>query len=239
MKSGEILIYPTFKNSNMSPLKKIICLANSWKLEERCIAGIILNGEKWVRPVCDSLYPKDGRVPRLIRLVEGREPALLDILEIPLADTGNDFDFECENLSVLPGQWQYLGKVQATDLRKYCYNFAYILHNTRKYVNPSYLQRLPFHNRRTVQIVRVVSFSVERKTSSTGNPEWRGTIEASNGQYLSGAKITDPVFVKKLETGYQPPNNCLVTVSLSIPWAPPDWDGEAPCWKLIAGVIEI
>jgi len=222
----------------MPPLKRIICLANSWKLEERCIAGIVIDSGKWIRPVCDSLYPEDGRVPRPIRLIGGREPELLDILEIPLADTGNDFGFECENLSILTGRWQCLGKVKPTDLLKYCSSFPYILHNSWKYVNPSYLQSLPFHQRRTLQLVQVVSFSVERRTNSKGNSEWRGTIQASNGQRLVGAKITDPVFVNKLETGHQPKNNCLITVSLGIPWAPPEWDGEDPCWKLIAGVIE-
>jgi hypothetical protein len=32
----------------------------------------------------------------------------------------------------------------------------------------------------------------------------------------------------------------LVTVSLGMPWAPSSqWEGEIPCWKLIAGVIEL
>ncbi|MFP5272720.1 dual OB domain-containing protein [Coleofasciculus sp.] len=39
-------------------MKKIICLANSRKLDERCIAGIDLNTGKWVRPVCDDRYPE-------------------------------------------------------------------------------------------------------------------------------------------------------------------------------------
>ncbi|MFM8305620.1 MAG: dual OB domain-containing protein, partial [Microcystis aeruginosa] len=50
----------------MSSLKKIVCLANSWKLNERCIAGIDISSGNWVRPVCDSLYPEDGRVPRAV-----------------------------------------------------------------------------------------------------------------------------------------------------------------------------
>ena len=123
----------------MSSVKKIICLANSWKRKERCIAGIDLDTGKWVRPVCDRLYPEDGRVPEKIRLVKGREPKLLDILEIPLANTGNDFGFESENCSVYPGRWNYLGKAKTEDLLKYCGNFTYILHNSWKYVNPSYL----------------------------------------------------------------------------------------------------
>jgi hypothetical protein len=72
----------------MSSLKRIVCLANSWKLEERCVAGIDLDTEKWIRPVCDSVYPENGKVPKSARLIEGREPELLDILEIPLAETG-------------------------------------------------------------------------------------------------------------------------------------------------------
>lgn len=223
----------------MPPLKRIVCLANSWKLRERCIAGIDLDTGQWIRPVCDSLYPEDGRVPRSIRMIEGREPELLDILQVPLAETGNDFGFECENLSVLEGQWECLGKAQPTDVQKYCSSVKNILHNSWKYVNPSYLKNLPFHQRLTIQLVHVVSFSVEKRTSSTGNNEWRGTIQSVKGQRLAGAKITDPVLVKKLDTGHQPKNTCLVTVSLSIPWAPPDWDSEDPCWKLIAGVIEI
>lgn len=223
----------------MSSLKRIVCLANSWKLEERCIAGIDLETEEWIRPVCDKLYPKDGRIPKSVRFVEGREPELLNILEIPLAEAGNDFGFECENLSVLPGQWKCLGKVQPTDLLRYCGSFRYILHNSWKYVNPSYLQSLPFHQRRTLQLIQVVRFSVEQRISSKGNIEWRGIIQSSNNQHWAGAKITDPLFIEKLKTGYQPKNRCLITVSLSIPWAPPNWEGEDPCWKVIAGVIEI
>ncbi|MBC6418050.1 MAG: hypothetical protein GDA44_04290, partial [Prochloron sp. SP5CPC1] len=111
----------------MSSMKQIICLANSRKLGESCIAGIDVDTGKWIRPVRDKLYPQDGRIPRSVRLVEGREPELLDILEIPLADTGNDFGFESENRSVLPGYWNCLGKVKTKDLLKYCGYFPHIL----------------------------------------------------------------------------------------------------------------
>jgi hypothetical protein len=222
----------------MPPLKRIVCLANSWKLEERCIAGIDLDTGKWIRPVCDNLYPEDGRIPRPVRIVEGREPALLDILQIPLAETGNDFGFECENLSVLPGEWKLLGKLQPTQLIGYCGNFSHILHNSSKYVNPSQLKALPFHQRRTLQLVQTNSLSVTK--SSAGSVGWRGSLQTIRGQVLRDAKITDPVFAEKLETGHQPTGNYLVTVSLGMPWAPrDDWEGEVPCWKLIAGVIEL
>jgi hypothetical protein len=219
----------------MPSKKRIICLSNSLKLTERCIAGIDSESGRWVRPICNR-FPEDGRVPASIRIVEGREPELLDILEIPLDDTGNDFGFECENLTILDGEWRLLGKSNPSDLIKYCGGFSNILHNSLKYVNPSYLQSLNFNERRTLQMIETASFSVTG-SSSAG---WRGTIRTTNGQNLNDAKITDPVFVEKLNAGYQPIGSCLVTVSLSMPFAPrPDWEGEHPCWKLIAGVIEL
>jgi hypothetical protein len=215
--------------------KKIICLANSKKNGERCIAGIDLDTGNWIRPVCGQRpYDNDGRVPRNIRLVEGREPALLDILEIPLADTGENFGFESENLTILPGKWQLVGKAKPEDLFQYCSNNSYILHNPIKYVNPSYLNSLPFKQKSTLQLIHVINFSVE----PNGEKQWRGTLETAYGQRLTDAKITDPIFIERLEAGYEITDDYyFVTVSLGMPWKHNDWEGEAPCWKLIAGVI--
>ncbi len=221
----------------MPSVRKIICLANSWKKHERCIAGIDVDTGKWVRPVCDTLYPETGKVPKWVRFVEGREPKLLDILAIPLDDTGNDFGFECENYSVLAGQWQYLGRANIEDVLPYCDRGESILHNRWKYVYPSYLRSLPFHQRTTLQLIFAERFSIEGKANSKGYMDWRGTIVTSGGICLRKIKITDPLLVKKLDGGYDPPTRCLVTMSLSIPYAFPDWEGEAPAWKLIAGVI--
>ena len=227
------------KYKGMSSVKRIICLANSKKEGERCIAGIDIDTDSWVRPVCDTRYPLDGRVPEDIRLVDGREPELLDILEMSLTDTGNDFGFECENLSIHPAKWKCLGKVRPNDLIKYCGNYHQILHNSGKYVNPSYLKNLPFEDRRTLQLVQINKFDVEQKTTSKGGLEWRGTIQSINGQKLTGAKITDLAFIRKLNAGYQITGQYLVTMSLGMPWAYEGWEGEKPCWKLIAGVIEL
>ena len=60
-----------------------------------------------------------------------------------------------------------------------------------------------------------------------------------DGQRLSRLGITDPLFVQKLDQGHDPIVPCLVTISLSMPYRPPDWDKDDPCWKLIAAVIEL
>ena len=67
---------------------------------------------------------------------------------------------------------------------------------------------------------------------------WKGSIVTQHGQKLT-AKITDPVFIKKLESGYRPQKACLVTVSLGMPWRRDNWEGGCRCWKLIAGVVEL
>ncbi len=212
-------------------MTQLICLANSWKHGDRCIAGINSLKGQWIRPVSDL---PDGRIPKEMRLIGGTEPALLEVLEIPLAKTGLDFGFECENLSVLPGTWRRVGKVPPGFLNKYCSNEEYILHNDQRYVTVSYLQSLPISQRRTLQLVKAVELSVR----TVGQAKWEGSLVTATGQRLT-AMITDPVFIRRLELGYCPQNPYLVTVSLSMPWRPADWEGDDPCWKLIAAVVEL
>ncbi len=92
-------------------MAQIVCLANSKKHGDRCIAGIETSTGKWIRPVSNL---DDGRVPINMCLVDGEEPLPLDILEIPLATTGSGY--ECENRSILPGRWQRVGRALPTDL---------------------------------------------------------------------------------------------------------------------------
>jgi hypothetical protein len=220
----------------MASVTRIICLANSWKRGERCIAGISTTKEQWIRPVSDL---PDGRIPKEIRQIGGTEPSLLDILEIPLAKTGPDYGFETENISILPGKWQRVGHVPPAYLLKYCSKEEYILHNDLRHVEVPFLQSLPVSQRHSLQLVEAVQFSVRTlRTVYEGSQKWEGTIVTKNNQRLT-TTITDPAFVRKLDLGYRPQNHCLVTVSLSLPWRPSDWEGGDPCWKLIAGVVEL
>ena len=218
-------------------MTRIICLANSWKRGERCIAGIEPGNGRWIRPISDL---PDGQIPKKMRLINRMEPALLDILEIPLADTGPDFGFESENLSVLPGKWQRKGRVKPSELLPYCSQEECILHNDKRYVTVGFMQSLGVEKRRTLELIKAVNFSARPiKERFEGGNKWEGSLVTENGQTLR-TTITDPVFVRKLELNYRPQNSCLVTVSLSMPWRPEDWEeDEELCWKLIAGVVEL
>lgn len=218
----------------MSSLRKIVCLANSRKNGERCIAGIDLDSGKWVRPVYEmGRYANDGRIPIGVRLIKGREPELLDIIEIPLSHTGNNFGFECENQSILPGEWRYLGKAQAADLLEHCSQSQHILHSSGRSVSPDYLKAQPFGQRRTLELVHAHNFSAYKSRWSG----WQGTFSSDDISQFD-AKITDPDLTRKLEGGCSPGNECLLTISLSMPFSP-GGSSEPLCWKLIAGVIEM
>ncbi|QZZ19099.1 hypothetical protein J5X98_16960 [Leptothermofonsia sichuanensis E412] len=219
-------------------MTQIICLANSWKHGERCIAGIDLMTGNWIRPVSDL---SDGRVPWFVRMVDGQEPQLLDILDIPLADTASShWDFARENHSILPGEWRRVGRLQVTDLLPYCDYRNSILHNPDRCVTVPYLRALPPGDRQTLQLVYAKELSVQGIFKLSGRRKWQATLNGASGHSLVNVTITDPVFVERLETGYRPQHPCLVTVSLSLPFRPAqECEQDEACWKLIAGVIEL
>ena len=209
-------------------MRQIICLANSKKHGDRCIAGIETSTGKWIRPITNL---DDGRVPINICLVDGEEPKPLDILEIPLATTGSGY--ECENRSILPGSWQRVGKACPADLVKYCEQE--ILHSQSVNAVPfSFLRSLPLHQRRTLQLIRITKLNL---TLYQDTGKWEASLPTLNGQRMR-AKITDLNFTERLNQGNTIENECLVTISLGQPWRKIVAD-ELFCWKLVAGVIEL
>jgi hypothetical protein len=259
-------------------MTQLICLANSWKHGDRCIAGINPTTGQWIRPISAL---ENGQIPPHIRLIQQREPALLDILEVPLTEhefdnrrlrgvarratplkrrffvgagcarpnekplveltlTEEPIEFARENRLMQSGVWRKIGRVQPEALLPYCQQGEFILHNTQRYVLLSYLQSLPFSCRQTIQLVKAVTFSARISGQRLdGSEKWEGRLFTETGLELT-ARITDPLLVRRLELDCLPKLPCLVTVSLSLPWVPPDWAGEEqPCWKLIAGLIEL
>lgn len=212
-------------------MTQIICLANSKKLSERCIAGINPETGRWIRPVYKD-HPEDGRVPERIRLIDGEEPALLDILDIPLENSGLDFGFESENLNIAQGQWRKVGQASPQDVLRFASRNRLILHNSNRYVTVPYLQSLLPQQRKTLQLVYVDQLLI--------SSDKRAKLIVNNSCLLENIKITDSILLNKLYSGYQVSGSCLVTISLSMPFRPSDdWEGGDPCWKLIAGVIEL
>lgn len=207
---------------------KIICLANSKKNGDRCIAGINICTGKWIRPVSGL---KDGRIPVNRCLVNGEEPQLLDILDIPFRQEG--FASECENLPILTGEWEKIGKVVANSLLKYCETEIFYSQYPEK-VPKSFLDSLHFEKKRTLQLIRATVKQIRKNKYQ----KWEASLLICN-QKVFRAKITDLAMIDKLNQGLDLNNKeCLFTISLAQPWRKNDFD-ELSCWKLIAGVIEL
>jgi len=218
-------------------LTRIILLANSWKNQDWCLAGIEPATGEWVRPVTSL---EDGRVRQSDMQIGGHFPEVLDILDLPLDTTGPDFDFESENRTILPGQWYLHGRVTANDLLKYAKPSYHVLHNRKKYVTIEEMKQKSLQERTTLQLIHVRDFTIRDAASpSTGKHNWKGVV-SSGGRELE-LTITDPVFSERLNKGHKPSASCLLTMSLSMPYKPPEWDEDEPpvCWKLIAGIIEL
>jgi hypothetical protein len=217
-------------------MTEILCLANSLKYGDRCIAGIELATGKWVRPMSDL---KDGRITAAMRLVDGVEPAPLDVLEIPLRD-GDESGSILENRSLLPGAWKRVGRVQPADVLQYCRE-SEILHNDQKFVTVTYLESLKFSERYTIQLVYAQEFSVRGQPRGQGGRSWKGSLVTKTGRRLTNAIITDPVLLARLESGDSPQvPQMIVTVSLGMPYRPASgWEGDDPCWKMISGAIAL
>lgn len=207
---------------------KIICFANSQKHSERCIAGIEISTGKWIRPVSNL---DDGRVPRNVCLVNGEEPKLLDILEIPIAETSPGY--ECENRLILPGRWKCIGKAAVNDLVNYCED-EIIYGQWLNSVPFSFLQEVPSEDRRTLQLIRTSKLNIY-KYEDTG--KWEASLPTANGQRMK-AKITDLALIDKLNTGVNFSQDCFITISLAQPWRRSSSE-EFACWKLIAAVVEL
>lgn len=65
-------------------LDRIVCLANSYKHEHRCVAGISLSTKKWLRLVSSEI---PGCIPReRTCYADGKESQVLDVFEVELGD---------------------------------------------------------------------------------------------------------------------------------------------------------
>jgi ATP-dependent DNA helicase RecQ len=102
------------------------------------------------------------------------------------------------------------------------------------------MQSLPFKERRTLQLVEAFEFEAfSTGLSAQGGYKWSGSFVSHFGERLT-ARITDPALTEKLERGYIPGTHCMVTASLSMPFKREGWQSdEDPCWKLIAGIVEL
>jgi len=209
----------------------IICLANSYKHGGRCIAGIDLETGEWIRPVPNT--PEQAITPNM-RLINGNEPRVLDIIEVPLENYGPDNGCQRENRLLLPGRWKKVGQVVARNMLRYCEDDSLILHNHDNNVAPEFFSQMPKSQWKSLQLVHNSSVTFVR------NPwgKWRAHLRDAARVSLD-LKVTDPIVLEKLRNAENISRDCILTVSLATPWKPKDSEEPQLCYKMVAGVVEL
>lgn len=99
----------------MPTARTIACLANSKKLGAYCVAGVDPESGEWIRPLGSGSH---GAVTMSEQtLDDGTRPALLDLIEVPLARAA-PHPGQPENWHLSGGEWRRVGRLTDTAARE-------------------------------------------------------------------------------------------------------------------------
>ncbi|MFM1900527.1 MAG: hypothetical protein RLZZ216_1103 [Cyanobacteriota bacterium] len=215
----------------------VLCLANSKKEGERCIAGIDVRTGQWVRPV--SRHTPKGEVPLRERQVNGQEPQPLDLIQMDLAHDGPagfDYCHAKENRWIEAKPWTKLSVAGVKDLQRYLCNSARILHSHAKYTRPDIIGAKPLVERTTLELRKVQRIGFDQSGG-----KWKATLATAEGIELRGISVTDCVLTEQLNARTIIGQQGYAVISLGVPWVPPieEWAEGPVGWKLLAGWIPI
>lgn len=216
----------------MTIVKRIVCLANSRKGGERCVAGVeILNGVSrgWVRPVSNHAHQEISWAERRYR--SGGDPELLDIVDIPMLKHSPK-GYQRENwLLDSGGQWEKSGVFEWSDLYKLVETNDTLWPNGYHKNN----DRIPDREaNKEIDSLRLIHVDGLRLRWERGERRWgiRGYFNFAEKDY--SLSVTDP----HIEQRYGAQKNqvhrlggCFLTISLGEPF-------YGYCYKLIAAVME-
>lgn len=212
--------------------KRLVILANSFREGERCIAGIDIDTGAWVRPVSNLAT---RAITWQMRNINGREPELLDVVEVSLQNHGPDDGCQPENRTLDPIPWKKVAVMTAREVLRYCEDDEIILHNHDDFVEASYFEQIPKSQWKSLQLVHPIN--VQFHPDTWERKKWRALLKHGQNMRLDLA-VTDPRIIERLDGRQNIREDCLLTISLAGPWTP---DGIQPkrCYKLVAGVIEL
>ncbi len=206
-------------------MTRILCLANSFKRGGRCIAGIDLETNRWIRPIGQG---HEGAI-RGERLINGMEPELLDIIEIPLGTSADDLGCQPENRLLRPGPWRRVGVMEKDDVMQYVEETDRLLHNFEKKVPLSEFEsNIRKTEWKSLQLIHVANVHFSKNL-------WNKTecnFLYSGRWYL--LKTTCPEAEKHIDSK----SDYILTISMGGPYKRRPED-DLCCWKMVAGAIKL
>lgn len=224
----------------MPTVKRIVCLANSRKLNGRCISGIEVSptGSRvgWIRPVSAREHEEVSEYERQYQ--DGADPRVLDVIAVPLLDP-RPKGYQQENWLLDPEHyWRKVSQVNWADLDRLADRIAPLwINNFSTYngLNDTIPLAAASGLTNSLYLIRVkqVLLSVFKPGEAFGNPKRR-----VQGQFQFGGSdyhlwVTDPVFERSYlarPDGQYQLSECFLTISLGEPH-------NDACYKLIAAII--
>lgn len=219
---------------------RFICLANSRKLAGRCVAGLRLDCDEWIRPVSED--SEGTLLRRHYVLDDGNEAALLDVIEVNVSER-RPKPYQPENWVLENEQWKLMRRLNPKE--------AYMLLKISLVSGPDLFgnkgDRVPLVGLQdnpvpgSLVLIKPTDVSWHIAKSITGKRQTRALFSLNRAPY--DLAITDTAWeqrLKNLDFGVHSRESAgvglddilLFTISLGGPF-------QGQCYKLIAGVILI
>jgi hypothetical protein len=225
-------------------IKNLVCLANSWKHDDLCVAGLEITDAgvgDWIRPV--SSRPGHGISTGEQTLNDGSLPATLDVIQVGVI-RHTPMDYQTENWLVDPSyRWRRVGRWTHSDAAAALDRPSSLWSNTLS-------SSVGVHDRVSVADLSAFSISivlveVDDPTVVVAKNPYSEKTEVRLAFAYNGVrhklKITDPsyhgMYLGQGHGQYGLVPKTLITVSLAEPWSARG-SSEAYSYKVVAAIIE-
>ena len=231
----------------MATTKHIVCLANSKRNRERCVAGRVwVDGQarEWLRPVSGE----KGELKSSERQYsDGTEPKLGEVIELSVTAPEGRPDHQRENWHLdSTMKWRRLGALDWSQLRGLAEGDEPLwLNGAARDTNYGRNNRIPVSQTSALETsLRLVYVSQLRLDIQLERPPRAGVQgrksrvdgEFTLGEFDYRLVVTDPLYdnrgYRQAHEGMHDLGECLLTISLSAGYP------SGHCFKLIAGIIE-
>ena len=219
------------------PVVEMVCLANSRKRQGKCVAGLRVDGEGWVRPVAPT--PEGALFPAHYRLQDGTEPQPLDVIRVGCTRHAPR-PHQPENWVIDGTPWMLVSRPLPAAARPVLQGA--VVSGPALFGNV--FDRVPDHFRAapaqsSLALVAPERLSWQIRLTQNFTRQTRALFTLGGVHY--NLSLTDPVWERKLHhlaegdhalaaAGITASDNVLLTISLSEPF-------NGDCYKLVAAVI--
>lgn len=227
----------------MTYKKEIVCLANSRKLNGRCVAGLELQGDsfgEWIRPVSGT---EKGEL-RLERFYQdGSDPKLLDKIEIQFAGSRATDSHPEDHLIQSGRPWLKKGSISRESLKPAIENVRGCLWynggSSRNGLNDVIPAEAAANLGSSLKLIQpnelTMTLRIEGADFGRARRMVRGQFSIGGFDYL--LSVTDPVVENEFRSSAEGTERRIVQPILCLSVSEV-FEKQNACYKLIAGVIE-